>query len=146
MGTGSAFMDIRARVSVNQNNTVQLVFGFAEPTGGKQVFIGLASNRVEFASFNNNNGQWSILGLINFFTNTGQSYHDYRLRKIGTSSVALCVDGTQRLTLPYASLQAFRGPSTPPPPSSASTAGAAPVPTRASHPVQVTLGSDGGGC
>ena len=106
LGLMSAVMDAKVRVPTVAAGEIQAVFGVAEPllAGGRQAFIGVASDRVSFVNFSDFTGQWSANGGT--FALDGTTYHSYRLRKIGTASAALCVDGVATgLTRTYAQLQ-----------------------------------------
>jgi hypothetical protein len=145
MGTGSAFMDVTARLAVLSGTNPQFIFGFAEPAGGKQVFVAITSTRVELGSFNNNTGVWTRLSALASFNLTGTSYHSYRLRKISNTSVALCVDGSQVFSRPYASLQNLSATFTNKSAAFGVTGIAASSNARITS-LSYTIGSDGGGC
>ncbi len=141
-------MDARLRVVNASAGTIQAVFGFAEPQGSgrRQEFVGIASDRVSFATYNNGSGKWTNRGAT--FALTGTAFQTYRLRKIGTTSATLCVDGTAVITRNYGppgGMQATQNQFV------ASTAVfgidgfAAGVDSRWTS-VQYTIGSDGGGC
>ena len=106
LGAMSARMRARLKLATVLADTIQAVIGFVEPGGGKQMFIGIANNRVSFASFTNSGlmaGSWTVLGPTTTIDAT--AFHTYALRKIGRSQVGLCFDGVQVTTLTYASMQ-----------------------------------------
>jgi len=110
IGNMSAMLNVYVKDSVIGGQSYQAVFGIAEPSPGKQVFIGLVDDKIDFLSFNNVNGAWTKLAGATTCSTTGctsnTTGHTYSLRKFGTDSVALCIDGVRRMELAYSSLQA----------------------------------------
>ena len=103
LGNQSAYMQLRARGVNSVSN--QLVFGFVEPTGGRQVFVTVTTNSVGFATFTEATGVWTMIpgrSTPRAVDSAPTATTSTRLRKIGTTSYRLCVDGTQRLNMPYA--------------------------------------------
>jgi len=146
LGTNSAVMDATVKVANVAAGVPQAAFGFAEPGTGRQMFVVIASDRVGFGNFAQNSGNWTFQGglFYEYFLDATQA-HSYRLRKIGTTSVALCVDGTQRVTRTYGQQQQTRL-------SFAQSSTVFGVDGNAGNSsstwtaVSWTIGSDGGGC
>jgi hypothetical protein len=148
LGQNSAFMDVRMHVTKNAIGTpIQAVMGFVEPTGGKQVFLGIGSGQLEYVSFNQATGQWTSIGPTLVHDNRS-AYHTFRLRKIGTTLVEVCIDGVAQAALNqvYGSLQATQT-------DFQNASAVFGTPGRAGSgadsrwtSVSFTIGSDGGGC
>lgn len=144
LGTMSAFMDVRASATVT-GGTPRAIFGFAEPSGNKQVFVGLFGDGVEFVTFNEVLGTWSMRGLADCQSAGCKSnvYRSYRLRKFGADSVVLCATGVRVLGITHGALQntsaSWTGRTT-----VFGTGGAANTTKWSS--VSYTIGSDGGSC
>jgi len=144
LGTNSAYMDATLKVANVNPGTPQAAFGFAEPGTGRQMFAVIASDRVGIGNFAEGNGNWTFQGIITFAL-TATNFHTYRLRKIGTTSVQLCVDGTLRVTRTYAQQQQTRLSFA----TSSTTFGIDGRAVNASSTwsaLSWTIGSDGGGC
>jgi len=146
LGTNSGFMDATLRVANADAGTVQAAFGFAEATGGREMFAAIASDRVGLGNFNEANGNWSF--QAGAYMLNGAQFHTYRLRKIGTGStgtVVICVDGTQRVSRTYNQQQTVRATF-----QSSSTVfgldGRGAQDSAFWKGVSWTIGSNGGGC
>lgn len=104
LGTMDGHIDATLKIVNNSANTIQALIGFAEPAGSgrKQVFVGIASNRVSFVTYTQATGAWSVNGST--FAITSGVFHTFRLRKLGIIDNHLCVDGVDVLQRTYAQL------------------------------------------
>jgi hypothetical protein len=109
VGSMPVVMDIVMRDSTAVNQ-IQGVMGIMEPVGGKQVFVGVLGNEIEFVTFNESTGAFNILtGTTSCAAGVcadNHVDHSYSLRKFGTDSVSLCMDGVRKLKIDYSQLQA----------------------------------------
>lgn len=102
LGAMGGHIDATVKLANAAPGVIQAVFGFAEPAGGKQIFIGLASDGVSFVDYNQATGQWVVNGPIytNGGTFNGTVSQTYRLRKIGMTDAHFCVGNTDAIQLP----------------------------------------------
>ncbi len=102
----AAYFEAHVKVG-NGGNKPETVFGFVD--GTRMAAVGLTSSRIGFVkiAFLAKNLLGHGLPQANFVDSTNvtaTSLHTYRLRKFGTDSVTLEVDGARRLRLPYSQL------------------------------------------
>jgi len=113
LGDMSAALTVAVRDSAS-SSAYQAEFGIVEPSGGKQVFIGLGGDLIDFLSFSEGTGVWSRLansascktGGSNGCDSNKETLHSFSLRKFARDSVVLCVDGYRRMQTAYSNLQA----------------------------------------
>jgi hypothetical protein len=154
LGHNDAFMDASLAVSsIGDPGVPEGIFGIVESPGAtaKQLFVAIAKDSVGFGIYNNGSPAWSFL-MVNgnpvAIARNGTVASNYRLRKLGTQSIALCINGTQVLTANWVDLQssvnAMKGVTTIfGVDGSASKSGGV---TATFTAVKWTIGSNGGGC
>jgi hypothetical protein len=101
----SAYFEAHVRLNSNSQSNPETVFGFQD--GARLVAIGLTSSQVGFIRYGT---QFGFIPEAQFVTGTSQfnvnatNTHTYRLRKFGTDSVTLEVDGARQLKALYSQL------------------------------------------
>jgi hypothetical protein len=109
LGPMSAEMDVSVNVTAGGNNRIAAVFGFIEPSGGKQFTVGVTGNKLMFDTIatstfgGQTKGVWSL--LTGSTTIGANGAHLIRIRKIGTTRMEMCVDHGTPQTRTYAQLQ-----------------------------------------
>ena len=145
LGTMPAYLRATLSVANSNQDRLKAVFGFAEPIGGgrRQFMVGVWQTSLSFVSFDDASGNWTKIGTNVTFD--GTVMHNYMLRKIGTTSAVLCVDGSPVATLAYTSTDTVRTTFA----QSSVVFGADGAPSNSQSlwtSVTYTIGSDGGGC
>ena len=108
LGNQSAYIEATVTVTSASAGRVAGILGLAEPAGGQQMAIAITGTRAEFGTIANATGIWTQLAFSPTFAVASGTSHKYRLRKIGTATVAVCVDGVQRFTGFYSGVHFFQ--------------------------------------
>jgi hypothetical protein len=116
LGQKSAILQAVVKVSNGGSAVTQAIIGLMEPAGGKRITIGLSGTRLGFDSFRNNNGAWSSSNVANTSCTSAAGscgafnvYRTIQVRKFGTDSVSVCVDGKRRFKILYSQLEPVEG-------------------------------------
>jgi hypothetical protein len=100
-----AFFDATLAVGNAHNGVAENYFGFYDP---KAYFVGIALDQVGFVSWSSLSAPrlpWVFVGPTYQFPGPdGSAFHSYRLRKYGSDSVVLCVDGARVLAAAAAAI------------------------------------------
>lgn len=99
-----AYFEAHLKVNSNSQDDPETVFGFQD--GARLVAIGMTSTHVGFIHYGSTFGGFLpeaqfLSGASNQFAISTTAMHGYRLRKFGTDSVTLEIDGVRKLRVAY---------------------------------------------
>jgi hypothetical protein len=100
----SATLNVTMRDSAAATTNYEGIFGIIDSVGGRQVFVGVVDDKLDFVQFAEATGNWTVqtatpppksCAVAPCITNLVN--HNFSLRKYGKDSVSLCVDGKRVL-------------------------------------------------